>query len=645
MSLSLPIRPRPGLRLAKLSLGPRLLATPPVGWKLVQKAADSKAPKFAQAYKDAAKAAQRTIDWGQVQKAFEINSQVTLDVALGYGLAALVADLERSIPDLEHETLVAGGNAEAKAYNEAGGFRAAKDAVGPLRFDLINPESVKWAKKRSSQLITGISEATRASIRQIIVRSFTEGLTVAEASRVIRPLIGLTPQSVTAVFNLREALEKAKPGSKLWAGKTPIRVPKGGATQEWMTRRSEQYSQRLLNQRATLIARTEVIAAANEGQRQLWAQAVGKGLLGWDQLRVWIVTPDDRLCQECASYGGSKTPLGEPFDNGYDGPPAHPGCRCSQGLTRGFGKTSKKIQPSVTPTALPFSTPIPSGVPQAIPSIGDLLFPKADFVSSKTTAMQMTISDAEGGARAFRPELLGKTIRSTLGDTAEAEALIREAVAIEQDIFRTLDVAKLEGYAVETRTQMVFSPYKSRVMVSTQGMREDGKYLGEISRRYWRDEAGKLNVSHSLFEVPEKYRGGLAGRMLTFSMDSYSRNGVREVLVHANIDTGGYAWARYGFRATSPKAFRAEVLSRLDIPTLESEIGAERVQAIIKDFAKVSDTEVTTWVANLPEGKIILGHSDWGGYINLSEDWGKRQAAILVEDGKKKILKKAGKLG
>jgi hypothetical protein len=84
--------------------------------------------------------------------------------------------------------------------------------------------------------------------------------------------------------------------------------------------------------RAAMIARTETMWAANEGQQQGWEQAAEAGLLDEDQQVVWIATSG--CCDDCDDMDGETRPLnGEYDDPDYaDGPPAHPNCRCTEGI-------------------------------------------------------------------------------------------------------------------------------------------------------------------------------------------------------------------------------------------------------------------------------------------------------------------------
>jgi hypothetical protein len=135
------------------------------------------------------------------------------------------------------------------------------------------------------------------------------------------PVLGLDTGRALAVVHLRRGLEEA--------GRAP-RV---------IDRLTRTYAARLLRQRAMTIARTEVLTALNAGQRLAWEQAVDHGLLTSTATRVWITTPDDRLCPRCKAQDGLTALVGEPYllnapeVGETEGPPLHPSCRCAEGIT------------------------------------------------------------------------------------------------------------------------------------------------------------------------------------------------------------------------------------------------------------------------------------------------------------------------
>jgi hypothetical protein len=240
--------------------------------------------------------------------------------------------LRPGVRALLHSVVVASGTAAAKAARSKGSFRGASIAIS---FNKSNPFARQWAERHAAQLVTNLSKESKKAIREVITRSFDEQISPASAARLIRPLIGLTSRQAEAVMNLRERMIN-NPGSTIVAGRVRIRIPENGASESMIEDRSEAYADRLLGQRADAIARTETITASNEGQRQLWLQAVDDGLLSGNEQRVWIATPDEKTCPICDDLDGQVVGLDEPFvssDVGeLDGPAAHTDCRCAQGI-------------------------------------------------------------------------------------------------------------------------------------------------------------------------------------------------------------------------------------------------------------------------------------------------------------------------
>lgn len=188
--------------------------------------------------------------------------------------------------------------------------------LGPIRFDLDNAESIAWVNQHGAELVTQITDDTKAGIRDAISRALEGDLTVREAAVQLRSQIGLTDRQMRAVEAFRERLT-ARDAANIDA-------------------RTAKYAEAQLRHRAETIARSETMQASSHGQRALWLQAQDKGLLPSDQQRVWIVTPDERLCDVCEPMDGEETGIDDPWDteNGPVDVPSesHPDCRCSQGI-------------------------------------------------------------------------------------------------------------------------------------------------------------------------------------------------------------------------------------------------------------------------------------------------------------------------
>jgi len=210
------------------------------------------------------------------------HSHQEAEIALDQVVRIVEQQMADGLPDLLYNALVAGGNAAASNLQFTSRMtqrfvdnRAlAKGGTG-YAFNRSNPKAVEWARDHAAKLVGGITRTTRDKIREII----------------------------------GDVLD----GDSTWTQAM-------GDLEDIFTDKD----------RVRTIARTESMTAVNQGQRALWDQAVNDGYLDGDENQVWIVTPDDKLCDICDPLDGATAPLGKDFDE--DGPPAHPNCRCTIGL-------------------------------------------------------------------------------------------------------------------------------------------------------------------------------------------------------------------------------------------------------------------------------------------------------------------------
>jgi hypothetical protein len=239
-------------------------------------------------------------------------------------------DVQRELWDVFTRAMTATGAPTTAGFN--------------LTFDATSPLVEIWVTEQAARLVTGVTETTRAAINQIIRRGVTEGIPPLSQARLIRDLIGLTPRDAAAVDRFTRSMIDA--GTRL----------------DLVESRAARYARRLLNLRARNIARTETMTAANQGIQAGWRMAQDAGLLARDVRKVWIVTPDDRLCPICAPLDGVTVEAGSRFTSDVQAtsftvtartgedritvaatkplpspvstmvPPAHPSCRCTVGL-------------------------------------------------------------------------------------------------------------------------------------------------------------------------------------------------------------------------------------------------------------------------------------------------------------------------
>jgi len=78
----------------------------------------------------------------------------------------------------------------------------------------------------------------------------------------------------------------------------------------------------------------------------------------------------------------------------------------------------------------------------------------------------------------------------------------------------------------------------------------EGNRVGSLERIVMLRD-GKLVVRHNYFSLPESAQGkGLSKGVLSNQMKLWEEIGVERVELNANINVGGYAWSRYGFKPT-----------------------------------------------------------------------------------------------
>jgi hypothetical protein len=250
------------------------------------------------------------------------------------GVQAMQKALDTAIPPVIMAVVSAGADVAASQLGRASRKLKASRLDTPkikFRFDRTNPSAVAWVERHAAELVTEVSDETRKAIRQIINRAFVEGIPPRQAAELLRKVVGLHSRDVAAIVNLRKRILDS-PGGKVYAGKTPIRVPEKGMTKAKLRQTLSKYADRLRNKRALMIARTETIKGSNEGQNQLWKQAIEAGELPRTVMRVWITTPDERLCPICEALDGVTAKVFGSFNGQFDGPPAHPNCRCTTGI-------------------------------------------------------------------------------------------------------------------------------------------------------------------------------------------------------------------------------------------------------------------------------------------------------------------------
>ena len=204
-------------------------------------------------------------------------------------------------------------------------------------FTLRNKEAERFIERNATKIARDISKESQKAIRAIIRDGFKEGNPPAKMARQIRPLIGVNDRQAKALVKLRRDLNIQRA-----AGKSPFKTVR--LTQQKVNDLVKKQTERFIRQRAIMISRTETIRSASMGIQNSWEEAIRQGFLDPKFTRkVWIVTPDDRLCDYCSSMDGQTIEIQADFQSGevelQNGdirsfpetisPPLHPMCRCA----------------------------------------------------------------------------------------------------------------------------------------------------------------------------------------------------------------------------------------------------------------------------------------------------------------------------
>lgn len=332
-------------------------------WEALLSAADKQIPGYKNLVLSAAEHAGAAVDWPQVESLIESGQAAQAVPLIDAAWQPVAGSLQNALKQQNLAALGAGAHLGLVDVQAFAGSALPTAALGGV-FDITNPRAVLFAGTRSSALITAIGEQQRAAVRQIITRATSGEFTTKKAAQLIRGTVGLDPRRAQALATYTAKVFAAAEGAKAIAA---------------AQKAADRYAAKLLQQRALVIARTEVLTSAHEGVQEAWLAARDKGLLGKGLVKRWIITPDDRLCPFCQKMKvngvAQQVPMDQPFVTPFGPrmmPPMHPQCRCSAGLIRGFQNLHAPIvKPVPTVKQLPQAKPRivkPASRPRSIPS-------------------------------------------------------------------------------------------------------------------------------------------------------------------------------------------------------------------------------------------------------------------------------------
>jgi len=228
-------------------------------------------------------------------------------------------------------------------------IKALKPPKDALRFDIKSPGVQNFINDNVGNLIVQMESDGRQAVKNVVTRSFEQGLTPRRAANVIQEVVGLTDRQSAIVMNRHLTLlnEKARLIDRLadledrGLTKSPsaitVRRNLKALSDDAIEKKLLQSAASQQRNRARTIARTEITRAVNAGQQEMWDQAANIGLISAQSEKVWVTVPDGDRTQICTDLDGERRKLDETFFVAQTGesvqaPPAHPNCRSSLSL-------------------------------------------------------------------------------------------------------------------------------------------------------------------------------------------------------------------------------------------------------------------------------------------------------------------------
>jgi hypothetical protein len=145
-----------------------------------------------------------------------------------------------------------------------------------------------------------------------------------------------------------------------------------------------------------------------------------------------------------------------------------------------------------------------------------------------------------------------------------------------------------------------------------------------IERKFSIDE-GFRAVKHAYFELPKEMQGqGFSKDMFKIFHKQYLNADIEKIKVHANIDVGGYTWAKYGFKPTRLNDM-VDINRKANRLFENGELTKEHHQDFMMRYNNSENGLLNLKeVSDLEYGKILLLKTDWFGELNL-KDKGQRK--------------------
>jgi len=409
-----------------------------------------------------------------------------------------------------------------------------KTTAGQISGSMLvtSPAAIQYGEQRAGALIVGLQAEQLKNVQTVLAAGLGGDLPIDRVQSTIRNTVGLAPRQAQALVNYERGLLEAQLGqgsrTVLGGPGRPLapRVALDRLSTERVDRAVETYRDRMLNYRARTIARTETVRAANAGAYEEMLTAGRNGMFDMTTARrVWSLTPDDRLCPECAEMEGQTIELEGTFQSvttAADGsetttdieyPPLHPNCRCSFEV--------EIDEDSVSDVPLEddpfFDAPDTSDladVPDLEPTAtGE---PAAEFVPATVEELPLSMKDGFQFADPSAERLYG----STLDEMAKVHGLAPELPLSSTGEAWQTEIARLENLPGKPRASACFrpagegtGPLKTTASAPRIEVKMTKRLFGEKAPTTFTDEVSNMmhEVGHRVDAIYDSTTGRFSG--------------------------------------------------------------------------------------------------------------------------------------
>ena len=187
----------------------------------------------------------------------------------------------------------------------------------------------KYVDEHVANLVVQVGNETKLAIKEIVRNGWNNGELPEDVYKNIKSVVPLDTRRKNSLIRYEQGLLKNKDLRNRFRNDKEFFKE--------VARLKEKYHQKLLLDRGRTIGRTENINLANEGSRQMYEASAkqNKDIRNNYELK-WVVTPDDRLCNNCRQMINARSSFTGTFENkanvkivqngGLRRPTLHPRC-------------------------------------------------------------------------------------------------------------------------------------------------------------------------------------------------------------------------------------------------------------------------------------------------------------------------------